>query len=123
VENDHKPITAGEDGQNTELRVNNILVTGRNSVLVLNDFVTIIGISLGNDLIQNNGGSSETNNCAYLDTMAFAVNRTLPVTWSSQTQVVMNQGASEISFSTAQQINNSHFEIEHSQKIEASNQP
>jgi hypothetical protein len=55
--------------------------------------------------------------------MAFAVNRTLPVTWSSQTQVVMNQGASEISFSTAQQINNSHFEIEHSQKIEASNQP
>lgn len=57
----------------------------------------------------------ELGSSGCLDTVTVEVVMTLPVVWLDPAVAEIKNGKAALTFSTAQQINNSHFEVEHSQ--------
>jgi hypothetical protein len=115
---DHIWLQIGSDGVfNTELFINNVESSTGFEDLVVGDIVRLDGLTIGLDNADSYAGSSGFL-CADWGigiSDDLAVVQTLPVTWSQPTIVEIKNNKSIISFSTAQQINNSHFEIKHSQ--------
>ena len=59
---------------------------------------------------------TDNNGCSAMQSDDVEVTTSLPVVWSRQLTAKKSSNKIKISFSTAQQINNSHFEIEHSKE-------
>lgn len=118
------------DGSNAELRVykNRKLELGANSAIILQNGGTLTStgncvetaeIYLGGSLVSNCPGTgtslsfSDINSAGGLNTGS-----QLPVSWLQVGGVALAKGEAEISWSTASEINNSHFIIQYSENGE-----
>lgn len=115
------------DGSNAELRIykNRILSLGANSSIHLVNGGTLTStgncqetaeIYLGGSLVSNCPGTSGTMSFADINSAGgLNTGSQLPVSWLEVGGTAISEGEAEINWSTASEINNSHFTIQYSE--------